>query len=197
MWDFMRWPHCSRPVGKTLECLSTMNNRLYGLYACYCWVHKSWQHSFFWKKKLPPPPKKKTNNAKYQSQELLLLPNHMFPSKNRWVFGFSGTMAPWTQWWKRSPKKVGVSFLLGLLGSHADLDLQLETINLRPLESLEGWRVGGLEGWRKSDVFSGDLPFGVVAVGKKNLYKLKESARVKGGKTIHQLRDLTFLLISK
>lgn len=151
MWDFMRWPKIAHVRLERLWNVLNHHgaNRLDGL-QCQVLISRT-----------AAPPQQ-----------------HV-PLKKSGSFWSGGTMAPWTQWWKRSPKKVGVSFLLGLLGSRADLDLQLEAINLRPLEV---WRFGGLEGWRKSDVFSGDLPFGVVAVGKKHLHKLNPSARVAWAK---------------
>ena len=146
MWDFMRWPHCSRPVGKTLECLSTMNNRLYGLYACYCWVHKSWQHSFFWKKKVAPPPQKKNQQCQVPISRTAAPPQPHVPLKKIGEFlDFQELWLPELSGERDRPRRLVCPSYLGCL-----VAMPTSTSNLKRLTSVpwSPWRVGGLEGWR-------------------------------------------------
>lgn len=151
MWDFMRWPRCSHLV--FVDPWNVLNHHCsigwMGCNMCRLVVFINPGSTPFFEKKVAPPKKTQqcqvpisTNccsSPSYETNKTTCSPQKIGS------FWSSGTMAPWTQWWKRSPKKVGVSFLLGLLGSHADLDLQLETIHLRPLEGWSPWRVGGVK----------------------------------------------------
>jgi len=81
-------------------------------------------------------------NAKYQSQELLLLPNNMFHSKNQGVFDLEELWLPELSGERDRPRRLVCPSYLGCL-----VAVPTSTSNLKRLTSVP-WRFGGLEGWR-------------------------------------------------